>query len=381
MHIGFITSEYPLDQVKGGVGGIGTFTRNTALKLLALDHRVSVFVYDQPETRSFEAEGVVIHLIKRKSLKGFTWWMNRKHIQRYINSQIKKTNIDILEAGEWTGITAFMKFNVPLVLRLHGSDTYFCHLEGRKVKFKNKFFERKALNSCDGIVGVSAFVADKTKALFHIKKPIHVVHNGVDSVNFIPNHKVLESSVLLYFGTLVRKKGVLELAHIFNKVVEQYPEIKLRLIGKDNPDVLTGQSTLSMMKAILSDKGRNQLEYIPSVPYEKIQSEINKAGVVVLPSFAEAFPMTWLEAMALEKKVVTSNIGWANELMINGQTGYCVSPKNHEEYAQKIGMFLNEETATLTMGEAARKQIQTHFELKNLIKKNLEFYNEIIANN
>ena len=381
MHIGFITSEYPLNQVKGGVGGIGTFTRNTALKLLALDHKVSVFVYDQSETRSFEDEGVVIYLIKRKSLKGFTWWVNRKHIQNYINTQTKKTNIDILEAGEWTGITAFMKFNVPLVLRLHGSDTYFCHLEGRKVKFKNKFFERKALTSCDGIVGVSAFVAEKTKALFNIKKPIHVVHNGVDSVNFIPNHEEVAPNVLLYFGTLVRKKGVLELAHIFNRVVEQYPNAKLRLIGKNNPDVLTGQSTLSMMKEILTDQGRSQLEYIPSLPYDKIQSEINKAGVVVLPSFAEAFPMTWLEAMALEKKVVTSNIGWAKELMINGQTGYCVSPKNHEEYAQKIGVFLDKGSDALTMGQAARKQIQAHFELKNLIKKNLDFYNKIITKN
>ena len=379
MHIGFITSEYPLSQVKGGVGGIGTFTRNTALKLLTLHHKVSVFIYDQSETRSFEDEGVVIHLIKRKSLKGLTWWVNRKHIQHYINAQAKKTNIDVLEAGEWTGITAFMKFNIPLILRLHGSDTYFCHLEGRKVKFKNKFFERKALYSCDGIVGVSAFVAEKTKELFNINKPIHVVHNGVDSVNFIPNHEGVAANVLLYFGTLVRKKGVLELAHIFNKVVTQYPNAKLRLIGKDNIDVLTRKSTLSMMKEILSDEGKNQLEYIPSVPYDKIQSEINKAGVVVLPSFAEAFPMTWLEAMALEKKVVTSNIGWANELMINGETGYCVSPQNHEEYAQKIGMFLDKELDTLTMGKAAREQIKAHFELKDLMKENLDFYNKIIT--
>ena len=41
-----------------------------------------------------------------------------------------------IEAPDWTGITAFMRLKAPLVIRFHGSDTYFCHLE--KTASKNK---------------------------------------------------------------------------------------------------------------------------------------------------------------------------------------------------------------------------------------------------
>ncbi len=74
-----------------------------------------------------------------------------------------------------------------------------------------------------------------------------------------------------------------------------------------------------------------------------VRKEIEKASVVVLPSFAEALPMTWLEAMAMEKALVTSNIGWAPEVMIDGETGFTVDPKNHSLYAEKILQLLKDE--------------------------------------
>ena len=61
---------------------------------------------------------------------------NGRDIAKLFQEGAKKENIDIVEAADWTGITAFMKFNCPLILRLHGSDTYFCHLEKRKLKIK-----------------------------------------------------------------------------------------------------------------------------------------------------------------------------------------------------------------------------------------------------
>ena len=131
---------------------------------------------------------------------------------------VKNNCIDLLEASEWTGFTAFMKFNCPLILRLHGSDTYFCHLEKRKLKIKNKFFEKKALLGATKIVGVSKFVAKKTKELFKLNIDIDVIYNTIDTNKFKPNHQNIQLKSLLYFGTLVRKKGVLEIAKMFSKL-------------------------------------------------------------------------------------------------------------------------------------------------------------------
>jgi len=56
---------------------------------------------------------------------------------------------------DWTGISAFMNLKCPIVIKCHGSDTYFCALEKRKQKFKNYFLEKKALKSADYILSVS----------------------------------------------------------------------------------------------------------------------------------------------------------------------------------------------------------------------------------
>ena len=377
MHIGFITSEYPCSRYKGNIGGIATFIRNLSIELISKGHKVSVFIHSQSKAEFFVEDNVSIYFVAKKILKGFTWISNRLSFNKYVNNIVKNNCIDLLEAPEWTGFTAFMKFNCPLILRLHGSDTYFCHLEKRKLKIKNKFFEKKALLGATKIVGVSKFVAKKTKELFKLNIDIDVIYNTIDTNKFKPNHQNIQLKSLLYFGTLVRKKGVLEIAKMFSKLADKDDEVKLVLLGKDNRDVFTEMSTLAMIKKILSEKALQRMLYIDAVPYDEVISYIQKADVVLLPSFAEAFPMTWLEAMAMEKKLVTSDIGWAKELMIDGQTGFTVNPKNHNDFADKVTSLFDDVTS-IQMGVNARKRIKESFNSVVIFEKNINFYKKTI---
>ena len=378
MHIAFITPEYPCTKFKGNYGGIGTFVHNLASQLVANNHSVTIFVYSQESTLSFVENGISIHFVSIKKAKGFTWFVNRKHFNTYVNKIIKEQNIEVLEAPEWTGFTAFMNFNCPLILRLHGSDTYFCELENRKVKWKNQFFERKALHNCEKIVGVSKFVSDKTQELFHIKNVIQVIYNTIDVTSFVPNHKHIIPKTLLYFGTIIRKKGVLEIAEVFNKLVKVDPEIKLTCIGRDSIDVSTSNSTLSMFKGLLTDAAQKNLNYLEALPYGQIKKQIQKAEIVLLPSFAEAFPMTWLEAMALEKKVVTSDIGWANELMIDMETGCTTNPINHDDFCNKVLFLLKNEEQAIAMSKNARIRIESVFNHRAILEQNVQLYKTTI---
>ena len=77
-------------------------------------------------------------------------------------------------------------------------------------------------------------------------------------------------NTILYIGTIIRKKGVFELAQIFNKVIENNPKSILILIGNDSPDLKTGSnSTYKLMEEIFSDKALNQVSYLGKIPYMK----------------------------------------------------------------------------------------------------------------
>ncbi|NLP58153.1 glycosyltransferase family 4 protein [Lutibacter sp. B1] len=377
MHIAFLTPEYPHPKIKN-TAGLGTSIKNLAIALVKNYHKVTVFVYSQTNNEVFTDEGVEIHTIAFKKYPVLSWYLYRKEIEKYINDTIQKNSIQVIEAPDWTGITALMKFQVPLVIRLHGSDTYFCHLENRKQKLKNFYFEKIALKSADKLVAVSKFTAHLTKELFNLKNEIKVIYNGIDVNKFIADSGTYEKDTLLYFGSMIRKKGLLELAGIFNEVVKQKPQVKLKLIGKDVVDSLENESTSQLFFKLLSEQAKKQVEYIPEVPYNEIKLHIAKASVVVLPSFAEAFPMTWLEAMAMGKALVTSNIGWANELMINGETGFMEDPKNHKEYASKILKLLNDSELNSKFGKSAKKRIYEKFSQKVIVKKNIDYFAKII---
>jgi L-malate glycosyltransferase len=376
--LGFLTPEYPHKNLKSSAG-LGTSIKNLATGLIQEGVIITVFVVFQNKNITFYDGNIKIVSIARKGYKFLGWYLERKHIQKTIQQEINTSQINILEAPDWTGISAFMKFSIPIVIRLHGSDGYFCSLENRKQKFKHYFFEKNALKRSNKIVSVSTFTANLTKEIFNINCHIEIIHNGINVTDFKPIHAEINQNQLLYFGTIIRKKGVLELAQIFNFVVEKNNKATLLLIGKDVHDVLKDTSTMVLFNQLLTEKAKQKVTYIPEVPYQEIKNYIAKANVIVLPSFAEAFPMTWLETLAMEKPLVSSNIGWANELMIDGETGFTVSPKSHEVFVAKLVTLLNNKEQQIEFGKNGRKHIKKQFSTEIVTQQNIEFYKNCLA--
>ncbi|RXG12321.1 glycosyltransferase involved in cell wall biosynthesis [Leeuwenhoekiella aestuarii] len=377
MHIAFLTPEYPHAQLNRS-GGLGTSIKNLASSLVQAGERVTVFVYSQAEDRVFEDQRIKIHSIAKRKYSFAGWYLHRKFLQRYINKFILLENIDIVEAPDWTGITALMRFKCPLVIRLHGTDAYFCHLEQRKQKTKNRWFEHQALKNADHILAVSAFTAKLTKQIFGLEKEIGVIPNSINVEAFQPAEVLPEEGRILYFGTIIRKKGVLELTQICNLVFTAHKEAKLILVGTDVIDIFTGRSTQELFLEALKPEFHKQVEFMGVLPYTEVQHQLAKASVVVLPSFAEALPMTWIEAMAMEKALVTSDIGWANEVMIDGETGYTVNPKEHQQFADSIQELLENSNLRSSMGKKARAHVKLKFATAVVVEQNLAFYKTVI---
>ena len=251
MHIAFLTSEYP-HELASRSAGIGASIKNITAGLVK-HARVSIFIYGQDKEVVIRENGVTLHFIKHKKFKFFSWFFYRKHLQNYINSYIAKEHITAIEVPDWTGISAFMNLKCPIVIKCHGSDTYFCALEKRKQKFKNYFLEKKALKSADYILSVSKFTAETTKRLFNLSKRIETIPNSLDSTKFIPKPIAESNLTILYFGTLIRKKGVLEIPLYLNKVVEDYPDCQFVFAGSDVLDYETNTSTWGLMMNLMTN--------------------------------------------------------------------------------------------------------------------------------
>ena len=381
MHIAFLTPEYPHEKV-AHAAGIGTSIRNLVVTLAKKKIKVSVFVYGQQEDAVFAEDGITIHLIKYRKYKFMGWYWHRKYLQNYLNNEILTKKIDAVEVPDWTGITAFMRLKVPLVIRFHGSDTYFCHIEKRHQKLKNYWFEKLAVKNAEAFIAPTTYAGNISKKLFGIKnKLVQTIHYGLELNRFEnPNPALFEKGLLLYIGTVIRKKGVFELPEIFKKVRLLFPEAKLVLIGGDSSDVQTGShSTWQMLQKEFDTNDLEKVTYLGKIPYKDIQNYIKQAHVCIFPSFAETLGMVTIESMALQKPVVNTNIGWAQELIADGETGFLVHPKDHTLYADKILELLADSNLCLTMGGNARKRVEAIFDIEKIAQQNVLFYQSIIG--
>ncbi len=381
MKIAFLTPEYPHPKT-GSSGGIGTSIKNLAMGLLAEGCSVRVLVYAQKEEDVFYDNGICIQQIKNVKLKGLSWYLTRKKLLRIIDTLYQEKEIDLVEAPDWTGITSFIRpKKCPIVIKLNGSDAYFCHLDQRPVKWINKFHEKRALNTADALLSVSQFTADITNAVFHFDKKFSIIPNCIDT-NVFSNDvdSTTNDNSILYFGSLIRKKGLLELPLIFNEVIRKSPDTKLILVGKDVRDIASGNvSTWKIMQGLFSPTALLNVTYLGVVPYQEIKKHIVEATVCVFPTFAEALPVSWIEAMAMEKAIVASNIGWAKEVINDGVNGYLVHPTQHVAYANRILTLLESPDLRNKFGLSARKSVIEKFSTATVAQQSLSFYHAVVS--
>lgn len=378
MNIAFLTSEYPHQQT-GSSGGIGTSIQNLGQSLSNEGHSVYVYVYGQSADDTFKDGNVIVKRIRNKQLKGLSWWLTRKKIEQIINSDIQTLKLDIVEIPDWPGISAWINLRCPVVMRLNGSDTFFCNLEKRPVKWWNKLQEKTAYKQADGIIAVSDFVGANTNKVFDASRNYTVIPNGIQTALFNAAEMQATEQTILYFGTLIRKKGVLELPEVFNRVHQQLPNTRFIIIGADASDISTGSpSTWELMQRLFSKKALANVSYLGKVPYTEIQSHIQQATLCVFPSYAEACPVSWLEAMGMGKAIVASDIGWAPELIRDGTDGLLCAPSNHSLFATAVLKLLNDPLLRAQFGSNARSRCISVFDSSVIAKQSVDFYQQII---
>ncbi len=379
--VAFLTPEYPHPKTPGLCGGIGTSIQNLGSALVGLGVKVSVLVYGQDSDGFFHEDGIDFYRIKNNTSRRWPRYKTQKKIEKLLNELILEGKVNLVEAPDWTGITSFIQPKCTVIVKVHGSDTYFAHLGGKPLEWHKRFAEKRALRQAGDLLAVSQFAADVTHTLVKPKKQFRVIPNGIDMGKFYPQPQSEVQDTVLYFGTLVRKKGTLELPAIFNAVHKRNPKAKLMLVGLDSNDPDTGHhSVWQMIQPLFNPDALANVTYAGNVDYAEISRHISRASVCVFPSYAEALPVSWMEAMAMGKAIVASNIGWASEMIKDGQEGFLVHPADHERYADKIAGLLENPALRASFGQNAREKAASHFGFEVVAAQHVEFYNSVLRN-
>lgn len=374
MHIGFLTTEYP----PLPSGGIGTSMQNLARELVTRGHRVTVLGWGH--AAAFDDQGVKVRFLKRAFLPRTGWLVGRLALQRELRRLVLEEGLQLLEAPDWCGLSAGLRSDCPVVLRCHGTAVYFGDLLNEAVRPSVRWAERLAFAGANDVAAVSRFTADRTARLFGLNRPITIIPNAIDPEKFAVSRPAeIEPHTILYLGTLVRKKGVLDLCQAFSLVVEQFPGARLQFVGRDSADRRTGApSVWALCQEMLSPHAQERTEYIGEVPYCEVSKYVKRSGLCVFPSYAEALPLSWLEVMACGKPVVAYDIGWAQEVVEHGSTGLLVKRGDIEGLVEAMLQFLRDPALGRSFGERGRSLVEARFSVRTMADASIDWYERVL---
>lgn len=224
-------------------------------------------------------------------------------------------------------------------------------------------------NNIDALLCPSQFMMDKLSE-WGIKTDKYLLPNFIDLDEFQSTEKL--GDYLLYFGRLSEEKGI----QVLLEALEELPEsIKLKIVG-------AGNYKENLLQLIRQKQLDGRVEFLGFRKGQGLHDLIRNARLLILPSISyENCPLGLLEAFALGKPVLASDIGGIPELIKKEKEKYyrgeLFQAGQSKDLAEKIIELWDKEDQLLLMGKNARNYVEQYHSADYYYEKLMEIYEKI----
>lgn len=197
-------------------------------------------------------------------------------------------------------------------------------------------------------------------------RKISVVPNGVDTTSFTPQTRRQEvlaryglngERVVGFIGTFFSYEGLATLVQAAPLLCARDPNIRILIVGG-------GEQEAALRRLVSERHLEDQVIFAGRVPHKQIQALYAVMDVLVYPRVSRRItelvsPLKPLEAMAMGKAVVASDVGGLRELIHDGQTGLLFRPGDSEALAQACLRLIEDRPLAERLGRQARAHVET----------------------
>ena len=196
--------------------------------------------------------------------------------------------------------------------------------------------------------------------------------SGINLLRFTPNDDSDRKSLntpfrFLLIARMLKDKGVVEFVNAAQLLKESGVKAEFCLLGfldVQNPAAISSEQMKEW-----TDQGF--VKYLGVS--DDVREHIASADCIVLPSYREGTPRTLLEAAAMGKPIITTNVVGCKEVVEHGVNGFLCEVKNTQDLALKMKelLLLSDEQRRL-MGESGRLKMEKEFDENIVIQKYLQ---------
>lgn len=338
------------------IGGAEVYVANLCEKLPETGAQVELFC---PKGRPF------VDYMADRGVSSINWHTHGKFDPVTVcklAALIKRTHSSVihthLSTASLLGAFAAKLAGVPSVAHVHGLNSATC-------------FRYSTL-----IVAVSEAVKQHLCSQGISENKIQVVHNGVDLAKFGPVPKDearrkfgLNPDIPIFgvFGRLSSEKGQRIALEAMFLLTREYPKAQLILAGdgKDREELQACAEALNIT---------GNVAFAGFVPQP--QTLMSACDAVIVPSLKEGFGLAAVEAMALERPVVGTNVGGLPEIIQPGETGFLTALSDPQAIAQALEELIKDKSLAERMGKRGRERAEECFNLDKQVRALAEVLKE-----
>ncbi|MCS0378411.1 glycosyltransferase family 4 protein [Vibrio diabolicus] len=220
-----------------------------------------------------------------------------------------------------------------------------------------KFLYRSALKKSKGVifqnrdnmqVFIDEGIVSKEKCFLVNGSGVDLSHYSLSPLPSTPH--------FLLIARLLGDKGIREYAQAAQLVKQKYPEAVFELVGPEDPSP----------DGIKLDEVHQWTES-GAIKYSGATTDvrpfIENCAIYVLPSYHEGMPRTVLEAMAMGRPILTTDVPGCRETVIDGENGWLVEKANAEQLAEKMIWFIENQDKWQEMGKSSHDMAYEKFDV------------------
>jgi len=212
-----------------------------------------------------------------------------------------------------------------------------------------------------------------------------LLHHAVDTERFSPEHvhgrgvrKELglpeDALVIGFVGRFSPGKGHEELLEAAADLRPRYPAIRLVIVGEASYGEKPYEERI---RHIVRARGLGDIVTFAGFRHD-IPALMASFDIFAFPSHAEAFGIVLIEAMAMERPVVSTNCDGILDIVVDGVTGIMVHPRNTRELAEGLSRLLASPALRTQLGKAGRERVLEHFDREARMDRLEAIYREVL---
>jgi glycogen(starch) synthase len=244
--------------------------------------------------------------------------------------------------------------------------------------------EGRRLRDCDAVIATSREQRALLAREYGVPEArLFDVWNGIDVDRFTPRPAdaatraalgaVEHAPLVLAVARLYQDKGIQHLLRAFPAVLEVHPNARLAIVGDG-----AYRGELESQAAALRLGGRAR--FLGAASLDQLPAYYAAADVFVNPTVRiNGYDLTILQAMAMARPVVVSNLGSVPTAVADGDDGYLVTPGDPRALAAAILRVIADPAASAAVAERAHRTVAERFSVRAMCDGTLRVYERAIA--